>query len=299
MLQDPGHPAGVFDCMDAYAAATTRGRELYGQVTPFPEIMDFNLREPYPLESLASWQPAMAASSDEDLMAVFRDLGFREQVKAELKTAGAPFRFSNQWNTMTIQSKAPSERGALDKRSIAEMAQAQDKHPLDCMLDLALSERLETNFTVGMFNAEEDAVTRLLTHERACIGLGDAGAHLTFFCQAGTGLYLLQRFVRERGDLTLQDAIYRLTRQPAEAMRIGGRGSITVGAHADLFLFDADTVGIGARCMVDDLPGGLERVHTPPLGIHGVWVNGQRVVDASGSLVQQTLPGSVLRQFRT
>ena len=167
------------------------------------------------------------------------------------------------------------------------------------MLDLALSERLETNFTVGMFNAEEDAVTRLLTHERACIGLGDAGAHLTFFCQAGTGLYLLQRFVRERGDLTLQDAIYRLTRQPAEAMRIGGRGRITVGAHADLFLFDADTVGIGERCMVDDLPGGLERVHTPPLGIHGVWVNGQRVVDASGSLVQQIQPGSVLRQFRT
>ena len=299
MLQDPGHTADVFDCMDAYAAATSRGRELYGQVTPFPEIMDFNLREPYPLESLSSWQPAMAASGDEDLMAVFRDLSFRERVKSELETAGAPFRFSNQWNTMTIKSKVSSERRVPDKKSIAEMAKAQDKHPLDCMLDLALSERLETNFTVGMFNAEEDAVTRLLTHERACIGLGDAGAHLTFFCQAGTGLYLLQRFVRERGDLTLQDAIYRLTRQPAEAMRIAGRGRITVGAHADLFLFDAETVGIGERCMVDDLPGGLERVHTPPLGIHGVWVNGQRVVDASGSLVQQTQPGSVLRQFRT
>ncbi|MDK2755056.1 MAG: amidohydrolase family protein, partial [Gammaproteobacteria bacterium] len=163
MLQDPGHPADVFDCMDAYAAATSRGRELYGQVTPFPEIMDFNLREPYPLESLSSWQPAMAASGDEDLMAVFRDLSFRERVKSELETAGAPFRFSNQWNTMTIKSKVSSERRVPDKKSIAEMAKAQDKHPLDCMLDLALSERLETNFTVGMFNAEEDAVTRLLT----------------------------------------------------------------------------------------------------------------------------------------
>jgi N-acyl-D-aspartate/D-glutamate deacylase len=299
MLQDPGHPADVFDCMDAYAAAMSCGRELYGQVTPFPEIMDFNLRQPYPLESLSSWQPAMAASCDKDRMAVFRNPSFRGRVKSELETAGAPFRFSNQWNTMTIKSKASHERQVQDKRSIAEMAKAQDKHPLDCMLDLALSECLETNFTVGMFNAEEDAVTRLLTHERACIGLGDAGAHLTFFCQAGTGLYLLQRFVRERGDLTLQDAIYRLTRQPAEAMRIGGRGSITVGAHADLFLFDADTVGIGERCMVDDLPGGLERVHTPPLGIHGVWVNGQRVVDARGSLLQDIQPGSVLRQFRT
>ena len=72
-----------------------------------------------------------------------------------------------------------------------------------------------------------------------------------------------------------------------------------VGAHADLFLFDADTVGIGQRCMVGDLPGGLERVHTPPLGIHGVWVNGQRVVDSRGNLLQEIQPGSVLRQFRT
>ncbi len=299
MLQDPGHPADVFDCMDAYAVAASFGRELYGQVTPFPEIMDFNLREPYPLESLTSWQPAMAASSDEERMAVFRDPSFRQRVKSELGTAGAPFRFSNQWNTMTIKSKAFRKRQVPDKRSIADIAKAQNKHPLDCMLDLALSEFLETNFTVGMFNAEEDAVTRLLTHERACIGLGDAGAHLTFFCQAGTGLYLLQRFVRERGDLTLQDAIYRLTRQPAEAMRIGGRGRIIVGAHADLFLFDADTVGIGQRCMVGDLPGGLERVHTPPLGIHGVWVNGQRVVDSRGNLLQEIQPGSVLRQFKT
>ena len=198
---------------------------------------------------------------------------------------------------MTIKSKGACEDQVPDERSIAEMAKAQDKHPLDCMLDIALSECLETEFTVGMFNAEEDAVRQLLTHERACIGLGDAGAHLTFFCQAGTGLYLLQRFVRERGDLTLQDAIYRLTRQPAEAMRIGGRGQIRVGDCADLLLFDADVVGIGERCMVDDLPGGLERVHTPPLGVHGVWVNGQRVVDASGSLSEGVQPGSVLRQF--
>ncbi|GIT53806.1 MAG: amidohydrolase [Pseudomonadota bacterium] len=224
MLQDPGHPADVFDCMEAYAGAASCGREIYGQVTPFPEIMDFNLREPYPLESLSSWQTAMAASCDEDRMAVFRDPSFRSRVKSELETAGAPFRFSNQWNTMTIKSKEACEDQVPDERSIAEMAKAQGKHPLDCMLDLALSECLETEFTVGMFNAEEDAVTQLLTHERACIGLGDAGAHLTFFCQAGTGLYLLQRFVRERGDLTLQDAIYRLTRQPAEAMRIDGRG---------------------------------------------------------------------------
>ena len=135
MLQDPGHPADVFDCMDAYAAAMSCGRELYGQVTPFPEIMDFNLREPYPLESLSSWQPAMAALCDEDRMAVFRDPRFRERVKLELETAGAPFRFSNQWNTMTIKSKASSERRVPDKESIAEIAKAQDKHPLDCMLD--------------------------------------------------------------------------------------------------------------------------------------------------------------------
>ena len=49
--------------------------------------------------------------------------------------------------------------------------------------------------------------------------------------------------------------------------------------------------------MVDDLPGGLERVHTPPLGIHGVWVNGTRIVGQTDTQNDPTLPGVILRAY--
>ena len=297
MLQDPGHPEAVFEFMDAYAAAGSRGHELYGQVSPFPEIMDFNLHQPFPFESIDAWRPAMEASDATALSEVFRDASFRAQVKAELATQGAPFRFSNQWNTMTIKTPGSEASRNLMGKTVATIAAARGVHPLDCVLDIALEDELETEFTVGMFNAVETEVARLITHPRSCIGLGDAGAHLTFFCQAGTGLFLIQRYVRERGDLTLEDAIRRLTAQPAEAMRIADRGRIEVGAHADLFLFDPDEAGIGPRCLVDDLPGGLERVHTPALGVHGVWVNGVRVVDEGGLIDDAAPPGEVLRSF--
>lgn len=300
MLQDPGQPEHVFECMQAYTDAHRRGRELYGQVSPFPEIMDFSLREPFPLEGLETWGEAMATGDDRTLRTVLEDRGFRERVKAELSEIGAPFRFSNQWSTMTIKSPGSEDSRALGDRSIADVAVQRGTHPLDCLLDIALADDLKTEFTVGMFNAVESEVARLLTHERSCIGLGDAGAHLTFFCQAGTGLFLLQRYVRERGDLTLEDAIQRLTSAPADAMRIPERGRIVPGAHADLVLLDPAEVGIGARCQVADLPGGLERVHTPALGVHGVWVNGTQLVNGTGKLIELSQgPGSVLREFHS
>lgn len=296
MLQDPGNPHHVFDSMRAYADAAERGLELYGQMSPFPEIMDFTLREPFPLEGLDTWSPAMAAEGDDALAAVYRKEAFRGRVKAELATRGAPFRFSNQWSSMRIKTPAGDTGRAVMGRSIAELAAIGGVHPLDYLLDLALADGLETEFTVGMFNADEDAVAELMRHEQSCIGLGDAGAHLSFFCQAGTGLYLLQRYVRERCDLTLEDAVMRLTNRPARAMRISERGRIAPGTFADLVLFDPETVGLGPRCMVDDLPGGLGRVHTPPTGVHGVWVNGCRVVE-NERLLGENRPGMMLRTF--
>ena len=201
---------------------------------------------------------------------------------------------------MIAKGGALLEQHAADAQTlatIAELAAEQQRHPLDCMLDIGLADDLATEFTVGMFNAQEDAVARLLRHSQSTIGLGDAGAHLSFFCQAGTGLFLLQRYVRERKDLSLEEAVMRLTRQPAEALRIPGRGRLEPGAPADLVLFDPDTVGLGPRCTANDLPGGLERVHTPPEGVHGVWINGQQVVNERGEVRRDSPPGKVLRKF--
>jgi N-acyl-D-aspartate/D-glutamate deacylase len=68
------------------------------------------------------------------------------------------------------------------------------------------------------------------------------------------------------------------------------------GFAADLMLFDPATVGRGARSRANDLPAGATRVVTRPSGVHGVWVNGERVADPKGP-IHRPLPGKLLRKW--
>jgi N-acyl-D-aspartate/D-glutamate deacylase len=127
------------------------------------------------------------------------------------------------------------------------------------------------------------------------VSLSDAGAHLTFFNDAGFGLHLLGHWVRELGVLKLEEAVQKLTSYPAAVFGIRKRGSLKEGNFADLVLFDPETVGRGPKRRVFDLPGGAPRLTTDALGVHGVWVNGMRVAGANGALPLERLPGRLLR----
>jgi N-acyl-D-aspartate/D-glutamate deacylase len=128
------------------------------------------------------------------------------------------------------------------------------------------------------------------------VALSDAGAHLSFLCDAGFGLHLFGHWVRERGDLTLEAAVKRVTSDVADAYRIKDRGRLVPGAWADLLLFDPKTVARGAKRRVHDLPTGASRLDTPPVGVHGVWVNGVRTVDERGLIRDCGRPGHVLKK---
>ena len=167
------------------------------------------------------------------------------------------------------------------------------------MLDLAISEDLETLFMAELLNTDEDAVGRMMQDPNASVALSDAGAHLTFFCDAGFGLHLMGHWSRDLGKLTLEQATHELTAKPAAIYRIPERGEIKEGYHADLLLFDPKTVGRGPKRRVHDLPGGAPRLATDAVGVEGVWVNGMRVADAKGPVGAKgdPLPGRVLRAF--
>ena len=148
-----------------------------------------------------------------------------------------------------------------------------------------------------LLNPDENAVGRMLRDPYASIALSDAGAHLTFFCDAGFGLYLMGHWSRELGVLPLKEAVRQLTGRPAEIYGIQGRGLLRPGHAADLLLFDPATVGRGPKRRVHDLPGGAPRLTTPAEGVHCVWVNGAKVADETGARDDAGRPGSVLREF--
>jgi N-acyl-D-amino-acid deacylase len=291
LLHNSTNPDSVFKDLDAIAEAQANGHYVVGAVSCCPLSMDFTLQSPYVFEGLQSWQPALPLKG-EPFRNKLAEKSFRDAVRAELARPTHFRLFNNEWDKVHV---IESKRREMEQQSIAELARGRD--PLDFMLDLALEEDLATVFSALLLNSDEAAVGRMLRHPASLVSLSDAGAHLTFFNDAGFGLHLLGHWVRERGVLTLADAVWRLTGQPAKLFGIRERGALKPGYHADLLLFDPATVNRGPKRRVFDLPGGHPRLNTGAVGVHGVWVNGTRIVGKDGPLPLPKLPGRLLREF--
>jgi N-acyl-D-aspartate/D-glutamate deacylase len=291
LLHNSTNPEAVFKDLDEIEQANARGRKLLGAVSCCPLSMDFTLHSPYVLEGLASWQGALPLKGDA-FKAKLKDQAFREGIRAELSQP-AHFRlFNGEWSKVEVVESGKKE---FENRTIEALARAAEKDPLDFMLDLALADDLDTVFNAMLLNSDEEAVGRMLRHPRSLVSLSDAGAHLTFFNDAGFGLHLLGHWVRRLGVLSLEEAVRRLTSHPASVFGIRGRGVLEAGSHADLMLFDPATVGRGPRKRVFDLPGGHPRLTTEAAGLHGVWVNGTCIYGEGTQ--HDALPGRVLRDF--
>ncbi len=296
LLHNSTAPDNTFKDLRQIAEARTRGHELWGQVSCCPLTNDFTLKSAYPVEGFVAWKPAMQVKG-EALKRLYMDADFRQSVKDELARPAGVRLFNGEWNKIELIEAAKPENRPLEGKTVDVLAAEAGVDPLDWMLDFAVSEDLESVFTAVLLNSDEDAVGRMIRDPNASVALSDAGAHLTFFCDAGFGLHLLGHWSRDLGILPLADAVRELTSKPAEIFGIPERGRIAPGYHADLLLFDPATVARGPKKRVFDLPGGAPRLTTDGVGVHGVWVNGRRIVDEKGVLEGGGNPGSVLRQF--
>lgn len=298
LLHNSTNPQAVFDDLDAIAQANTRGRRLLGQVSCCPLTMDFTLAAPYPMEGLQGWKPALGLTGDA-LRKKLADPSFRDALRTELASPASFRLFNGEWHKIQVVEVARRENASYEQKNLATIAQDEARDPLDVMLDLALAEDLKTVFTALLLNADEEAVGRMLNHPNSIVSLSDAGAHLTFFNDAGFGLHLLGHWARDLGTMEMSEAVRRLTAHPALVFGIRDRGLIREGFAADLLLFEPDTVGRGPKHRVFDLPGGAPRLTTDAIGVHGVWVNGALVADRSGLAQDAPLAGRLLTDFAT
>ena len=120
------------------------------------------------------------------------------------------------------------------------------------------------------FNQSESNLRELLSHQ-LCSVISDGvyvkgRPHPRLY---GTFASLLGDISRERGWLSLSEAVHRITARPAARFNIAGRGRLTPGFHADLVLFDPLTVAG---------PASYDAPTTPPTGIRMVLLNGRRIV---------------------
>lgn len=152
------------------------------------------------------------------------------------------------------------ENAAFEGRSIAEIAEALGKDPYDALFDLLAEERC----TVSMidFIADEADIEDIIRAPFSGV-ISDA-TYPEGLCHPrvyGAFPRLLELYVKERGVLTLPEAVHKLTRQPAERFHLTGKGRIEAGADGDLCLFDSAKIHeAGTWTRPDQLAQGMDWV---------------------------------------
>ena len=313
IAEDTGRPAYISTVLTMYnegnpllgatyyercAQALERGHELYILTSCQPLSFDFSLTDPYVLLSHSAFDVVKSATPD-SLPGVYRSVEFRDAFRKNLKHPKEGILFLGNWRHIEVGQTTHPENQRLEGQNIQALADQQGLDPVDVFFDLALSEDLGTHFVGKFFNNNDEGVAPSLKHPASVITLSDAGAHLSYMCDAGFGLYFLSHWVRDTGHFTLSEGIRKITSEPADRFRIPERGRLQVGLPADMLLFDPATVGISKPLPRQDLPGGGSRMIRTATGVHGVWVNGVKVHDGHNYVDHSQGPGQVLDHFNS
>jgi N-acyl-D-amino-acid deacylase len=269
-----------------------KGLNVYPQVTPRALNFEMHFEEPFLYESMSMFRPVSAADK-EGKKEIYRDPDFRTAFKKKLQP-GSSFLVASGWPKTVISFYPPDP--SLEEQLVWDVAADRGVDPLDLMLDMSLETDLKARFRTPVANHNEDHVEPLLKDDTMVLGLSDAGAHASQLCDACFATYLLGHWVREKGALTLEYAVKRLTSQAAEVFGITDRGTLAVGVPADVVVFDADTVGAQELQRVHDLPGGADRLIAGANGIEAVIVNGTLLRQNDQDMLgDAALPGRLLR----
>ena len=271
-------------------AAPMIARGARPQTSPLPLTREINMRNPFSFAAFPSWQRVFEDKSKTAQAAVYRDAAFRNQFREELKRPAA---FGN-WERITVHEVRSSTLKKWEGMTVAEVASAQGKDGVDAFLDLTLADDLDNEFTMMSFNNRVDRMAEILNNPAMLLGLGDGGAHLDMLCDSGYPTYMLGTWVREKKVLTLEEAVRRMTSDPADFFGIKDRGRLNPGLAADLAIFDPATVGsMGRPERRYDLPGGAKRMVMRSQGIEYTvvngavtWENGKLTGAASGKVLR-------------
>jgi len=260
------------------------------QTSPLPLTRELAMRSPFAFAAFPSWKVLFENTSKAAQAAVYRDRAWRNRFREDLKR---PASFAD-WARITVHEVRSPALKKHEGRTVAEIAAERGVDGVDALLDLTLEDDLENEFTVQSWNTRVDRMTELLNDRSVLLGLGDGGAHLDMLCDSGYPTYVLGTWVRERKVLSLEEAVRRMTSDPADFFGIKDRGRIAPGMAADLVIFDPATVGMAPRAeRIHDLPGGGKRMVKRSRGVEMTIVNGE-VVWEKGALTGATA-GRVLR----
>ena len=139
-----------------------------------------------------------------------------------------------------------------------------------------------------------DVVREMLTHPRALVGLGDAGAHVGTVCDGSMPTFLLTHWARDRAEgLPIERVVAMQARDTARFVGLADRGTIEVGMRADLNVVDMTRLALRRPTMRRDLPAGGRRLVQEADGYVATFVAGEAI--AERGVLTGARPGTLVR----
>src|SRR3954452_17406641 len=278
---------------------SAKGIRAYPLCSPNTTTQTFNMANTQVFRGAPTWHPILLASDDEKLRA-YADPTVRAKLHEEMvewKVEIPGNTISREWyNYIWVETPVLEKNSWMKGKTLAQVAQAQNKGIIDAFLDLVVEEKLETVFIQAENNIDPEAMRAILNYPNALIGLSDGGAHVQFHGGYGYSSRLLGEWVREKQIMSLEKAVRRLTFDSASTFGLYDRGLLRPGMVADITIFDPDTVKPLPEFIVHDFPAGGWRYKEPAAGIYATFVNGRMLMKEGEHT--GNLPGRVLRNSR-
>ncbi|MBW2498254.1 MAG: amidohydrolase family protein [Deltaproteobacteria bacterium] len=286
-------PMGWQRTLEWIQEAAKEGVQLHPQFMTNRAGFYLKLSDCFAFDDLLTWREVLCLPEPERSNRL-RDPEVRKQLQAEWDSPEAGTT-GIDWSQLEVLSVRKSENRVWIGKTVGEMAEERGASLLDTFLDVCLAEDLDGWWTLRQ-NPEMDQFFNSITRQAIGVpqvmsGSSDGGAHLASFVGVDYTTRLITDWVPDV--LTLEQAIYRLSGQPAEVHGLRDRGVIREGAFADLVLIDLDRLRVGETYQKADFPGRSERFVTDAEGYVATIVAGQVALENGKDTGAR--PGHVIR----
>lgn len=241
------------------------------------------------------WHEVVLAETEEQKLALLRDPAWRARARESWDTQAwehAPMKNPDR----LLLENSDNNHGPVGI-TLADYARQLGVHHSDAMAEWLINNGIQSTVQMAPFDLDEEMIVRLIKDPYSVGNINDAPAHGQMLCGAGENLELITRYWRERGAITLEEAIHSMTGKLARHFNLNDRGELREGMRADIAVFHLDEIATRQKKKVYDVPDGdggfLWRWTRDAAPMRLTLVNG--VPTFENGAFTEALPGEMLR----
>jgi N-acyl-D-aspartate/D-glutamate deacylase len=232
------------------------GRDFWPSYShvPITTVLNFFTSSSFAQANDYVWHEVILTPTVEGKLALLKDPAWRERARDSWDNKA--FKQSLVCNPHQLQL-LQSETGAGPLGlTLKDLADQTGKHPSDALADWVIDNGVDSIVHREPHPMSEELTLRMIHDEQTVGGLSDAGAHGQMLCGGGENILYFTEMVRDRGLLSIEEAVYVQTGKMADYFNFDDRGVIRVGARADIAVFNLAEVERRPMRRVYDVPTG-------------------------------------------